>query len=109
MIKMKALRSFGVPGANEGKVKRGREFAAANPHRARELEEHGLAYPIAVPPLAPEPRNQMLPVHNEAAATGPFVSPGGAIGADAPAPSSPPDRPRRRRRSARSSGEDLLS
>lgn len=108
MIKMKALRSFGVPGANEGKVKRGREFAAINDHRARELEDHGLAYRLDVAP-APMPitKVEVSPL-NKAAETGPLASVGGTTGGEEPVPSSPPDPPLRRRRPPRSKDEDLL-
>jgi hypothetical protein len=44
MIRMKALRSFGQDGVNEGHVKRGREFSGATSIAAKDLEAHGLAY-----------------------------------------------------------------
>lgn len=109
MIKMKALRSFGVAGANEGKVKRGREFDVKSDARAKDLETHGLAYRLETrvqptPVDAAEP-----PPSNKAAEAGPLDSVGGETGAAEPAPSSPPDRPQQRRRSARSRDADLLS
>jgi hypothetical protein len=109
MIKMKALRSFGVRNANEGHLKRGREFTAANEQRARDLEDHGLAYHIDIK-AEPKPPNKMEPPpSNKAAQAGPLSSPGGATGEAAPALSSPLDRPQRRRRSTRSKdGQDSL-
>lgn len=107
MIKMKALRSFGVLGANEGKVSRGREFTAANEHRVRDLEEAGLAYRIETK-MQPAPLNREPPPSNKAAEAGPLPSVGGMTGADAPVPSSHQDRPPRRRRSVRSKDEELL-
>lgn len=111
MIKMKALRSFGVAGANEGKIKRGREFAVATEPRVRDLEDHGLAYRLAEQVARPQPVavTEIVPAINEAAVSGPLGSPGGVTGADVPAPSSPQDPPRRRRRSRVSGDEDLLS
>lgn len=111
MIKMKALRSFGVAGANEGKVKRGREFTAATEQRVRDLEDHGLAYRLGEQVARPQPVEitQIVPPLNEAATSGPLGSPGGVTGADVPAPSSPQDPPRRRRRSRVSGDEGLLS
>jgi hypothetical protein len=109
MIKMKALRSFGVRSANEGHVSRGREFIAANESRARDLEDHGLAYRLETK-MQGAPLNKMEPApSNKAESSGPLASPGGMIGADAPVPSSPPDHQQRRRRSPRSKDEDLLS
>jgi hypothetical protein len=109
MIKMKALRSFGVRNADEGKIMRGREFDAATDHRAKDLEEAGLAYRIEAK-IVPQPLVEMTtPPSNKAAEAGPLASPGGATGADAPAPSSPPDHPRRGRRSKASKDADLLS
>lgn len=107
MIKMKALCSFGVFGANEGKVRRGREFSAASEHRARDLEALGLAYRVDIKPM-PEIQNRMIPESNMAASAGPLDSAGGTIGAEAPAPSSPAAPQRRRRRSSNSAA-DLLS
>lgn len=109
MITMKALRSFGVAGANEGKIKRGREFSAATEARAKDLEVHGLAYrlELAVTPPLVGAADVVAPT-NKAAVAGPLGSPGGTIGAEAPAPSSPPDQPPRRRRSARSRDDELL-
>lgn len=107
MIKMKALRSFGVRTANEGKVQRGREFSAASEQRARDLEAAGLAFRLHPVKLAQDQVDQAAP-QNKAAENGPLASPGGTTGADAPVPSSPPDRPRRTRRS-KSSKTDLLS
>lgn len=106
MIKMKALRSFGINGSNEGKVRRGREINAANEQRARDLEAAGLAYRIETQDLAPEPVNQMVDsATNPAAIAGPLGSPGGEIGAAAPAPSLLPDHQPRRRRSRASRDE----
>lgn len=109
MVKMKALKTFGFAGANEGPVKRGREFVARDMRRAQELEAHGLAYRLDTL-MQPEPLNKMLPVahENEAAEHGPLGSAGGETGAAETAPSSPQGRRRRFRRSA-SSGDDLLS
>lgn len=113
MIKMKALRAFGVRGANEGKIKRSREFSVLNEQRARDLEDHGLAFRLEAK-SAPKPLVKMesAPL-NKVSAAGPLDSPGGAIGADAPVPSSPPV-PRRRGRPPKASAEparpdDLLS
>ena len=109
MIRMKKLISSGVPGANEGYVRRGREFVVANEQRAKDLEAAGLAYRLDVKPM-PEVRNDMIPSPaNTAAFAGPLASPGGTTGADAPVPSSQADHPQRRRRSQRSKDEDLLS
>lgn len=110
MIKMKALRSFGVPGSNEGKVKRGREIEASTEARARELELAGLAYRLETV-VRPQPSEikEIVPPLNKAATSGPLGSLGGMIGGEALAPSSPADHPPRRRRSARSKDEDLLS
>lgn len=110
MIKMKALRSFGVAGANEGKVKRGREFSVANEHRARDLEDHGLAYRLEIV-VRPQPSEitEIVPPLNKAATSGPLGSPGGMTGEVEPVPSSHQDPPRRRRRSRSSADEDLLS
>jgi hypothetical protein len=106
MIKMKALRSFGVNGSNEGKVKRGREISAANEHRARELEAAGLAYRIEAQAVMPQPVNQAVdPAVNAAAIAGPLGSRGGTIGGEPPAPSLLPDPPQRRRRSRSSRDE----
>lgn len=98
MIKMKALRTFGIRGSNEGPVKRGREFVARDNKRADELEAHGLAHRVQtkaelVAPLnkmVPDPKNQMQPAApaNKAADQGPLDLAGGAIGEEGPAPSS---------------------
>jgi hypothetical protein len=109
MIKMKALRTFGVPGANEGPVKRGREFDARDLKRAEELESHGLAYRTDAKAVAAAPQNKMdLPPTNQmepqraqsnkAAEQGPLDSVGGGTGAEEPAPSSPQGHRRRFRR-----------
>ena len=104
MIRMKALRSFGYQGANEGHVGRGREFLVANEGRARDLEEAGLAFRLEIKrPSEPKPEP---PPSNEAAEAGPLDSLGGTTGEEEPQPSSPPDRPRRRRRSARFETEE---
>lgn len=107
MIKMKKLVSSGVPGANEGYVPRGREFTTTE-LRARDLEEHGLAYRLDVRP-EPKPLTKMeaLP-SNKAADAGPLGLAGGATGVEAPVPSSPPAPQRRGRRSARSKDAALL-
>lgn len=97
MIKMKALRSF--HGSSEGKVRRGREFTASRPERARELEAHGLAYPLEVKSDRPHLNKMDPPPSNKAADAGPLDFPGGATGADALVPSSLPAPPRRKRRS----------
>lgn len=109
MIKMKALRSFGVRNANEGKVGRGREFTAASESRAKDLEDGGLAYRVEMK-MESQPLNKMeSPLLNKAAEAGPLGFPGGATGEEELAPSSPLDRPQRRRRSTRSKDTDLLS
>lgn len=99
MVKMKALRSFGVPGANEGKIRRGREFSAATDRRAKDLEDHSLAYRIEV---RSEPRPLAImeasPL-NEAATSGPLPLAGGTTGAEEHAPSLPPALPPRKPRS----------
>jgi len=96
MIRMKALRSFGVASANEGKVRRGREFTVASEQRARDLEDAGLAYRVK---MEPKPQNKMEPPpQNKAAEEGPFVSRGGGTGAENSVPSSPEDRPLPKRR-----------
>lgn len=105
MIKMKALRSFGVDGSNEGHIRRGHEFPVANEHRAKELEEHGLAYPIAVQNKMIESPMQAAtqpPAQNKAAHSGPLPLAGGETGAETQPLSSPPDHPQRGRRSRRS-------
>ena len=110
MIRMKKLVSSGVAGAAEGYVRRGREFVAANEHRAKELEDAGLAFRLETRVVAPEPMNKMIESPaNEAAAAGPLGSPGGATGAEEPAPSLHQVRPRRQRRSQALKDEDLLS
>lgn len=109
MIKMKALKTFGVAGANEGPVKRGREFNARDIKRVEELEAHGLAYRIESKAVAnaplnkmePAPQNQMEPGPslNKAAEQGPLDSVGGETGVEETAPSSPQAPRRGRRRS----------
>lgn len=87
-IKMKALKSFGFPGANEGKVRRGREFAVATVNRAKDLEANGLAYRIDDPRTKAElsAEVQIDPnLRNEAAEQGPFASAGGETGDQPPA------------------------
>ena len=107
-IKMKALRTFGFAGANEGSIRRGLEFEVKDLNRAKDLEAHGLAYRIDDPRPTPPtdvPKNENL--KNEAAESGPFASAGGGTGdllpadpvQEVPVPSSPPVRPPRRRRS----------
>lgn len=100
MIKMKALRSFGVMSANEGKVQRGREFVVANEQRARDLEEAGLAYRLEARVITPDdPSNRMIDsTSNEAAVAGPLGSVGGTTGADVPVPSSLPGHQQQKRR-----------
>ena len=106
MIKMKALRPGNI-GDGATRVKRGREFSVGSENRAKELEDEGLAFRIETKMAAPM-LNKMEPAPaNKAAETGPLDFPGGATGADAPAPSLPLDPPRRRRRSTRSRDEDL--
>lgn len=79
MIRMKALKSFGIEGSNEGPVRRGREFDAANEHRARDLESHGLAFRVKT---EPDPKNKMEPtLKNKAAEKGPLAPAGGKTGA----------------------------
>lgn len=99
-VRMKALRSFGIPRANEGHIKRGREFVVVDDRRCKELEAHGLAFRVEAK-LAPGASMTMetsLPPPNEAAEQGPFVLDGGQTGEDAPVPSSHQGRQRRRRR-----------
>lgn len=104
MVKMKALRSFGYPGANEGPVSRGHEFDAKDENRAKDLEAHGLAYRLQA---KAEPKFQSKAEsapENKAASAGPLPSVGGGTGEAAPAPSSPPARQQRPRLSLRSAG-----
>lgn len=105
-IKMKAMRSFGYAGVNEGSVSRGHEFSVRDEHRAKELEAHELAYRLSVKADGAAPKNKMDPApSNKAVDAGPFDLAGGRIGAEAPAPSSPPAQPPRRRRSSNSKDE----
>lgn len=108
MIRMKALKSFRGSRKIEGFVQRGHEFITDSDQRAKDLEVHGLAYRLEYKMEPPHPNKMEAPPLNKAASEGPFVSDGGGTGADEPAPSSPQDLPRRRRRS-RSSEDDLLS
>lgn len=108
MIKMKALKTFGFAGANEGPVKRGREFAARDARRAQELETHGLAYRVEAPAAAASEDVVAQPHENEAANQGPLDSAGGETGAAEPAPSSP-QVPRRGRRRSTLFGDDSTS
>jgi hypothetical protein len=85
MIKMKSLKSFGIPGVNEGKVRRGREMDVASEHRARYLEGHGLAYRIE---MTAQPQRLDAPRSNKAAEAGPLDSAGGMTGEAETAPSS---------------------
>jgi hypothetical protein len=104
-IRMKALRSFGQGGVNEGHVKRGREFAVTSDQRRKELEAHALAYRLdPAKPAAGLAEAIVSAENNEAAKSGPFGSVGGGIGAADPAPSSPPVTRRQPRRLARSAG-----
>jgi hypothetical protein len=114
MIRMKALKTFGFAGANEGPVKRGREFIARDAKRADELEAHGLAYRVQEKATAPagngmEPpvKNQSLPgAHkNKAAEQGPLDLAGGSTGGEGPAPSSRQARAPRVRQSRPSEGD----
>ncbi len=99
MIKMKALRSFGVSGSNEGHISRGREFTAAHEARARDLEEHGLAYRLETK-MEPRLLNKMEDEapSNKSADEGPFDSVGGMTGEDEDVPSLPQDQQQPRRR-----------
>lgn len=106
MVKMKALRTFGYAGVNEGAVKRGREFSVRDEHRAKDLEVNGLAFRIEAKP--PNHIDKPAAPENKAAEHGPLGSVGGATGAEAPAPSSPPVQRQRKRRS-NNSADDLLS
>jgi hypothetical protein len=104
MIPMKKLRSSGVPGADEGYVRRGREFMAANEHRAKELEEAGLAVRLKISPandIAPG-SNPEIVAQNKAASAGPLASPGGEIGVENALSSSDQDHPQRKPRSKKS-------
>lgn len=104
-MKMKALRSFGIAGSNEGHIRRGVEFDTATDVRAKELEEHGLAYPVSAPietkmdrPLA----NKMQPPpENKAAHSGPLPFAGGETGEDKQPSSSHQGHQPRARRSRR--------
>lgn len=109
MIRMKKLRSSGIAGADEGYVPAGREFTAASEHRARELEEAGLAYRIQdAPKLEPLDNKLEPPPENKAAHAGPLPLAGGETGAESAPSSSAPGLPHRRRRSNRSKeGLDL--
>jgi hypothetical protein len=98
MIRMKALKPFGVANGPEGHVRRGREFTVEHEGRARDLEAAGLAYRLQTK-AEPPPQNKMEPpAENKAAHSGPLPSAGGETGAAEPVPSSPPDRRRRGRR-----------
>lgn len=107
-IRMKSLRSFGVPGVNEGKVRCAREFVVANERRAKDLETEGLAYRIENKLINKSTELAQSPPENRAAESGPLDLVGGAIGADAPAPSSQAA-PQRRRRRSRSSADESQS
>lgn len=110
-IKMKALRSFGYAGVNEGPISRGHEFSVRDEHRARDLESQdpALAYRIeAKLPPKPNPEIARAMVENKASCDGPLPLAGGRTGADEPQPSSPPA-PQPRRRRSRHSADDLLS
>lgn len=110
-IKMKALRSFGYAGVNEGAISRGHEFSVRDEHRARDLEtqDPALAYRIEAK-LPPKPSLDVARsvVENKASSAGPLPLAGGKTGAVEPPPSSP-QAPQRRRRRSKSSGDDLLS
>jgi hypothetical protein len=98
MIKMKALKSFGVYNSNEGHVSRGREFSVSHESRARDLEDAGLAYRLETKMQSPA-LNKMEPApQNKAADAGPLGSLGGRTGAASPAPSLPADQPQPKRR-----------
>jgi hypothetical protein len=105
MIKMKALRPFGVDGANEGRVRRGREFEVVNERRAKELESEELAYRVTM--LSPEVENKMVvPLEsNRAADAGPLGSVGGATGVARHVPSSRRGRPPKQHRLNSSEGD----
>lgn len=99
-VRMKALRPFGVRGANEGKIQRGREFKAATEQRARDLEAGGLAYRIEdsvrTQDVLFNKMEQTSP--NKAADAGPLAFHGGRTGAETPASSLPPVQPQPKRR-----------
>lgn len=97
MIRMKALRSGNI-GMGATKVRRGREFSVDTDRRAKELEMEGYAYRIETKMLPPVQNKMEPPPSNKAAEAGPLASVGGMTGAEAPAPSSPPDLPPRKRR-----------
>lgn len=131
MIKMKALKSFGVAKANEGKVKRGREFTVASEARAATLERHGLAYRVVEAPKPAAGPAKGRRSHEEAgtgfdsgatghelagrrlnpaAEKGPLGSAGGETGEATPASSSPPAPAQRKSRLRRPAVDpDLLS
>lgn len=104
MIRMKSLCSFGVPGSNEGKVRRGREFMVASEHRARDLEQRGLAFRVAYMPPE-ESKAPVAAVPNPAAVAGPLPSAGGETGAENVPSSSDQDPQPRFRRSRRQKAE----
>lgn len=95
MIRMKAIRSFGFPGSNEGHITHGKEFTVASPARAQDLEAGGLAFRLEDRAPAPAP----APVQNKAAVAGPLASAGGKTGAAAAPSSSAPVRPQAKRTS----------
>lgn len=99
-IKMRALRTFGVAGAAEGKVRMGRDFTVEREARARELEKAGLATRDIRGGAGGERRE------NRAAQTGPLSTTGGQTGAGAQRSSSPPARaqPRKSATSSRRKG-----
>ncbi len=98
MIRMKALRTFS---GNEGHVKRGREFTVAHEHRARDLEDGGLAFRLEAKMQA-MPENKMEPTpQNKAADDGPLPLAGGETGVVEPQRSLPVARQRQRRKSQR--------
>lgn len=98
---MKANKTFRVGGGNQTATP-GSIFDAPD-SQVRHYEQRGLAYRLAARGDAAPQTMEPVPA-NKAADTGPLASDGGGIGAAAPAPSSPPGRQPRRRRSKRSEG-----
>jgi hypothetical protein len=100
-VPMKALKSFGIVGVNEGKIKATREFNALNEGRARELEAAGLAARMdskgEKSDSAHKNKAEGAAPKNKAAEDGPLGSPGGKTGAEKPVQSSRPAHQRYKR------------
>lgn len=91
-VPMKALKSFGIPGVNEGKIKATREFNALSEGRARELEAAGLAARMdskgQKADSAHKNKAEVAAPKNKAEEDGPLGSRGGKTGEDKHAQSS---------------------